>query len=1634
MNVGLPSESFNALQMSPILNDCGAPGAPKLDSTVPLPTRGVLPSGELLKNSPPLQSLKENTLAPKLHETNGATAVESDTLPSIMINEHGPTIPPSSPSVTNPTLPSTPPTHLQTPDLSLSQLVVIPPVSRSTIPLPGPHRQNNVSPPLTPEDEDADRVNNGAKISSAASPDVNHLLFDQSNGGSGNVEAKQNKQLVAGMSDPSVQLRLEDELSRKDQTGTEDEASLTSGDKFGYNSDCLHTCPCTVSNEDGQLTMLETNQSLSQTIQNCSPEIPVAPIPSVGRTEESTFSNPSLAEYPPITDFECIAGVVNRRPFLGRLDPTNSSSYQHDSTVADPLPLTPASSSNKLLANKTILSDTFSEAPVISDAKLQNPDSTQHSLLMNRESQSTQPPIIANMDDIPVRNIELPADAIAQVPTAETIADQVSGTIYTENSNSRLPTLSNGYVIAARPNDDLVEVVGPSLQESVSLSVYGFDRGSSFAVIELGNEQRRKNNERARLAKVVFTGDLPNRGIQPYGANPLYLGHSSQAAKFPPGVVNFLLRGAKNQSQLLPADISASMQTTRTRAPPATSHQEHLHLAKDYLTPYFQLEAFEQPLQSLLQSSHKTLLTANHQLCVQEQQTKKVYRRIQELQEKGLWSLRQPVRSREPVRKLCHWDYLLQEAGWLSIDFKQERRFKIAQCKILADMIMEWHLAKPGHRRFLCVERSEILWSKYCRPKGSSTHNMANLDEKNCDESNIENMRVGDVSLIPPSRQSPGSHETCGDIHASQRLLPRLVDWEQAGHRPHPRQWNIGGVDTGDIFDYISTPPVQLFTLGPQETLFSIPLTNTANDILSELPLQVPPTLPMDPCILGNQEEECWQIPLAPVSKLCVARLLVNDGGPPRKRSRYEYEENYNPFADDCDSEDTAHMSTPFFSGKSCSSQPQKPVPLPPESTNVALFNPDFKHILNRMQSHHFKPPSFIPPVPFFENRLASQWLPSEDEKLKDLVQRYPQNWALISTFMTFKGDLQSAPERRSPWECFERYLQIEQPSAEFSKSPYYRGIQQRLEASGKASLSNLTSSSFPNGNGGSGSSTPTIRRRGNAPLRVERRKNSKFVHLFESMRKLAKRRELSLTKQQNGKFTLPDSGFVYLIVSAAVGAANRKAEQQSHNKPKLNNFVPAYFSKMKYEREMKIERQARENAALVAQQRVRLDLISLLSLLICFCTSCSSIPSMFTNVILRPYFLQATQSIRTHTGPPYTSSHGIPINMQRHAQPPRNSSSTRNSPVVTSTNPNPLPQVSPGTPVLRASPSVAHVLPNGIVPASGGAPVPGMAGIPLSSVTGLQGQLNGAPTANAISLGLRQHSGVPGPIHSGYTQQQIQFLKLKLAQQHQAAQAAAASQKAQNGSHSVAPVVMGSLASNYSQHAIIAAQQQAINAAASTASMKHQPNGVNSDGNNPNALSPQQRPQLNVPGPGQSGSPRPPPQTPLLATSIRHQIATWVRSQNPTLSTEQLQKLTEQRLVEYHNQIRQQLTNVQLQGTTGFSTGINGGMTTQQLYQHQQQALRQQHLIIQQQSRQGSQGPAQLPQTAIVGGVVSRGTTPQHTHILQRSSSMQSVGHSLQRTQSLGQQGLVQVQQQSPRQTHSQQAQMAGMPQVPTS
>jgi len=1070
----------------------------------------------------------------------------------------------------------------KSPPAAQLQLAVVPPILCNFTPTVYRTRlhdsQNTPSSPITSEDEDDDNDNNAAIISSATSPDTSGLLPDDARSDPRQAELLGKKDLLLRMSDPSAQLRLEDELARKDHGGPYYGIAHTRKDVMERLEDDRGVD--IVLNGDqaekrgGELmNQIETSEDISegQKDRESLASVSVARTSKLKPGEEEAVSPQgtvelqvgelsqnidaiSADEHPPRPlDAQVLSNAQNDGTSAA-LPPSKARTQESDPLASSITPVPdvltkPRAGSPSVPGNLEIgnfVTDISASALISGIRRGAGESSSPFVQSKTLISPQSGVPDFAQRDATGVE-FKMSPDAIdmegmPQIPIAaleqeHSIFDGGSCINLTKTSTQSVtapPKAKTEINVFDRPTKIVVE----SNQEAVlpvdtSLGVSAKTHQPSFTLTKVLEEKRRKERERARLAKVVFAEEPHAETLPCNNSGTTGVGSGSRFARFPREVAKFLSYSTKkrahDESEVQPA------QATRQRSGSTAVPHGLQYSKKDYLTPYFQLEAFEQPLQNLLYQSHKTLLTANHQLVLKEQQTKKVYRRIQQLQEKGLWSLRQPARVREPQRKLCHWDYLLQEANWLGVDFRQERRLKITQCKILVDMVMQWHTAKPEERGFLCVDKIELSRRRDRRARKGQLHERPDCDKQvdyvaantNAGEDQMmgDDDRVGSLQTSTPTlrdglsmitKLEPVSEPDKGGLNSRMGEYgnPDRLEFE----------WDLGEEDTG-VFGHLGTPPVRLFAFGPEETILQLPLTHAANQILSELPILTPPTLPADTSILHNQVEESWQMPIIPVSKLCVAKLVPNDEGPPRKKSRYEYQENYNLFTEDSDSEggSVGQIKTSSFA-EMLGKLSNKPVPIPPESTNVALFNPDFKHILNRMQGHNFKPPSYLPPLSFFENRLASQWLPSEDEKLKDLVQRYPQNWALISTFMTFKGDIHSAPDRRSPWECFERYLQIEPPTSEFLKSSYYKGIQQRLDISGKASVPSAVTGNPPNGNGSSGTSTPTIRRRGNAPLRVERRKNTKFVHLFESMRKLAKRRELSLTKQQNGEFRNPSS------------------------------------------------------------------------------------------------------------------------------------------------------------------------------------------------------------------------------------------------------------------------------------------------------------------------------------------------------------------------------------------------------------------------------------------------------------------------------------------------------------------------------
>lgn len=246
---------------------------------------------------------------------------------------------------------------------------------------------------------------------------------------------------------------------------------------------------------------------------------------------------------------------------------------------------------------------------------------------------------------------------------------------------------------------------------------------------------------------------------------------------------------------------------------------------------------------------------------------------------------------------------------------------------------------------------------------------------------------------------------------------------------------------------------------------------------------------------------------LTAVSKFVEGKVLPSVAGPIRKRSRYDYEDD-----------------APLLDDEPESKRLREERSLEPEEQEVALFHPENKHIRDRLHANNaFRPPSefAMPSITFYEFRNGSQWIWEDDQKLRKLAKEYSFNWSLIADEMTLLSRYRSSAERRTPWECFERWVELETLPAEMRKTLYFKTWFQRLEQSQQAAerryqaqVAAIQSQAQQNGQ-----QAHTPQRRRTVPTRVEKRKNTRYLWLVDAMRKLARKRENNAYKQAEGKF-----------------------------------------------------------------------------------------------------------------------------------------------------------------------------------------------------------------------------------------------------------------------------------------------------------------------------------------------------------------------------------------------------------------------------------------------------------------------------------------------------------------------------------
>lgn len=539
----------------------------------------------------------------------------------------------------------------------------------------------------------------------------------------------------------------------------------------------------------------------------------------------------------------------------------------------------------------------------------------------------------------------------------------------------------------------------------------------------------------------------------------------------------------------------------------------------DYFTPLF-VQAFAsnskwmRPLDQILHQAHKTLSTPDSYTHILENQACKVLKRVYHLQHQNKWSLRQPKRCPEPTRQPCHWDVLLKEMKWMRTDFREERKWKMAAARNLAYACADWVSASVEDRKAMQV--NAII------PPPTSAD-------------------IGDVSMDDAHHpQQPENHPTPDLIPSAESDSPMEPDDE-----PHE-----GIIDT--------IAPSAIFALENDDVVFALHQSASADRLLEELPMYGSPLkVPKSDLIAPEYDPDAtWRRPALPLSKFVEGRMEFAPTEPPRKRSRYRYVQE-----DDEDDE--------VIFGQYSGSQPR----LEPQNPNVALFRPENKSFRDRLHAgHQFRPPNehTMPFQSFYESRSPSQWIQSEDDELKSLVREYSYNWSLISSILSSKSMFSSGAERRTPWECFERWVMLEGLPHDMQKTQYFKLWQGRIEASQQVirqhqSAMQQQAQQQQQQAGPNGPITPIPKRRYNVPLKVERRRNQKHLTMIDAMRKLAKKRETQVQKQQH----------------AASLAAMRKTEAPQ---PRAPTKTPREYSIMRFERDQAMAERLAERMA--QQQR----------------------------------------------------------------------------------------------------------------------------------------------------------------------------------------------------------------------------------------------------------------------------------------------------------------------------------------------------------------------------------------------------------------------------------------------------------------
>jgi hypothetical protein len=267
-----------------------------------------------------------------------------------------------------------------------------------------------------------------------------------------------------------------------------------------------------------------------------------------------------------------------------------------------------------------------------------------------------------------------------------------------------------------------------------------------------------------------------------------------------------------------------------------------------------------------------------------------------------------------------------------------------------------------------------------------------------------------------------------------------------------------------------------IFDLPPDEIYAIVnDLPKTDGSSLPQLPIYGPPTVTHE--LYRNPIDE---LPIVPISKFCLEKYVVKvaEWEPPKRSYRQTTPEQSDGLLEI--SKEVQVEAGPSFAPAGSGTAPSNL----PNSLDAAHAS------RRRSLALVIRPP---PPPTHWSEQKPPPWTPEEERMLLQSAKDNLYNFELVASTLSFPGTSASDLEKRSAWECFEKFRSIyPEPQNIQLTGPNRNNAMNRLEKGNRLSVS---SGNKPKPN--------TIVRQPRLEVRDHR-----YLNLFDVMKRSAKNRE----------------------------------------------------------------------------------------------------------------------------------------------------------------------------------------------------------------------------------------------------------------------------------------------------------------------------------------------------------------------------------------------------------------------------------------------------------------------------------------------------------------------------------------------